>query len=340
MSDILVTGATGFLGKHLLRRLEGRKVRVLVRKPTKLLAKLGVEIVKADLLDEAALARATEGVRQIFHLAGLVSRNPDDAHVMYRVHVDGTRAVLTAAAKAKVGRVVVASTSGTVACSSDPDRVATEEDGYATEAVRDWAYYLSKIYQEQAAFRLGKELGVEVVCINPSLLLGPGDARQSSTGDVLKFLTRSIPVVPSGGLNFVDARDAAEAAVLAMDKGRAGERYLIGGPNWTFAEFFGRLARLSKVDAPRLKLPARVQKVGALLMEKVAHAAGREPKLDAVSVDMAQCYWYLDASRARRELGWEPRDPQDTLFDTIQYLRKRFLDTPDAFSQRGQDLPS
>jgi len=332
MSKILVTGATGFLGKHLLERLDAKNVRVLVRKPTKLLARLGVEIIKADVLDSDALARATDGVGQIYHLAGLVSRNPDDAHVMYRVHVEGTRAVLEAAAKARVGRVVVASTSGTVACSSDPDRVFTEEDGYATEAVREWPYYLSKIYQEQAAFRLGRDLGIEVVCINPSLLLGPGDARQSSTGDVLKFLTRSIPVVPSGGLNFVDARDAAEAALLAMQKGRPGERYLVGGPNWTFEEFFGRLARLSKVDAPRLRLPARVQRVGAVVMEKVARATGREPKVDAASVDMAQCYWYLDASRARRELGWEPRDPQETLFDTIQYLRRKFVDQQDAFN--------
>src|SRR5690348_14790173 len=123
MSDILVTGATGFLGKHLLDRLEAKNVRVLVRKPTKRLARLGVEVTKADVLDEDELARATQGVKQIYHLAGLVSRNPDDAHVMYRVHVDGTRAVLQAAAKAKVGRVVVASTSGTVACSSDPDRI-------------------------------------------------------------------------------------------------------------------------------------------------------------------------------------------------------------------------
>src|SRR5262249_48183631 len=203
LSRILVTGATGFLGKHLLRRLDPARVRVLGRVPTKGLRKLEVEVVKGDLLDEAVLAQAVRGVSQIYHLAGLVSRNPDDAHDMYRVHVVGTRMVWEAALRERVERVVVASSSGTVAVGEDPDRVFTEADGYATETVTRWPYYLSKIYQEQTALRFASEQGLDVVVLCPSLLLGPGDARQSSTGDVLKFLTGSIPVVPSGGLNFV-----------------------------------------------------------------------------------------------------------------------------------------
>src|SRR5207245_3483511 len=279
------------------------------RTPTKGLRKLGVEIVRGDLMDEGVLDGALAGVETVYHLAGLVSRNPEDAHVMYRVHVDGTRALCEAALRAKVRRVVVASTSGTVAVSDDPERMATEDDGYATELVRDWPYYLSKIYQEQTALRFFREHGLDVVVVNPSLLLGPRDARQSSTGDVLKFLTRSIPMVPSGGLSFVDVRDAADALVLAMQKGASGERYLVGGPNWTFAEFFGRLERLSKVQGPRLKMPRRAQTFGARLLEGLARAQGRRPTVDAASVEMAQTFWYLDASKARRVLGWRPGDP-------------------------------
>ena len=134
---------------------------------------------------------------------------------MMRLHVDGTRRVLEAMAAAKVGRMVLASTSGTVAVSKDP-QVFDESFDYATDVVAGWPYYASKIYQEKLAFRLGAELGIDVVAVNPSLLLGPGDRRLSSTGDVRRFLRRQIPTVPKGGINFVDARDAA-----AADRGRA-----------------------------------------------------------------------------------------------------------------------
>jgi dihydroflavonol-4-reductase len=332
-SKILVTGATGFLGKHLLRRLDAARVRVLVRKPTKGLAKLGVEVVKADVRDGEAVAKALAGVKQVYHLAGLVSRNADDAHAMYDLHVSGTRNLLAAAHRAKVERVVVASTSGTVAVGNEPDQVFTEDDGYATERVRNWPYYLSKIYQEQLALRFAAENPLEVVIVCPSLLLGPGDARQSSTGDVLRFLTRQIPVVPTGGLNFVDVRDAADALVLAMARGSSGERYLIGGPNWTFQEFFGRLERLSKVPGPKLHVPRRAQSFGARLLEGLSRVQGRKPTLDAISVEMAQHFWYVDSAKAKRVLGWDSRDPTETLIDTIRYLRRRFVNPPSAFSR-------
>jgi dihydroflavonol-4-reductase len=329
---ILVTGATGFLGRHLCDRLDPARVRVLARHPTKRLRKLGVEILRGDLLDPDALARAVDGVEQIYHLAGLVSRNPDDAALLYRLHVGGTRALCDAARAAGVRRVVVASTSGTVAVGSDPERVYAEDDGYATEVVKRWPYYLSKIYQEQTALALAREHGLEVVAVLPSLLLGPGDARLSSTGDVLKFLTRSIPIIPRGGLSFVDVRDAADALVLAMQRGAPGERYLVGGPNWTFAELFGRLERLSKVPAPKLRLPARVARFSARLAEGFARAQGRRPAVDLASVEMAEHYWYLDATKARRVLAWSPRDPQATLLDTIRYLRRRFVARPQALA--------
>jgi dihydroflavonol-4-reductase len=285
-------------------------------------------VVVADVARElegaTPLAEAFAGCDALLHLAGFVSRNPDDGQRMMRVHVDGTRRTLTAAHAAGIRRVVLASTSGTIAVSREP--IALDETApYPTEIVSGWPYYLSKIYQEKLALDLAATLGLELVVVNPSLLLGPGDERQSSTGDVRRFLRREIPVVPEGGVSFVDARDAATATVAALARGRAGERYLLAGPNWTCAEYFGRLERASKVRGPRWKLPSRWQRAGATLLEHAYKAIDREPPVERISVEMAEVYWWCDAQKAERELGFTARDPGETLDDTIRDLRTRMI---------------
>ncbi len=328
---ILVTGGTGFLGAHLVAQLceRGEKVRVLSRGAAPELAALGAEIVTGDVtrdLDGATpLARALDGVDRLFHLAGFVSRSADDGQRMMRVHVDGTRRVLEAAHQAAVRRVVLASTSGTIAVSRTPEPILDEEAPYPTELVGGWPYYLSKIYQEKLALDLAATLGIDLVVVNPSLLLGPGDTRDSSTGDVKKFLRRELPIVPPGGLSFVDARDAAAATHAAMERGRSGQRYLLGGPNWTFGEFFGRLERASKVRAPRLKIPDKLARGAAAFVEHAYHAMDRAAPVERIAVEMSQVYWYCDSSKARRELGFEARDPGETLDDTIRDLRARMI---------------
>jgi dihydroflavonol-4-reductase len=331
----LVTGGTGFLGEHLVRTLaaRGETVRVAVRgtyEPPRVdpQGDGSVQILHTDVIADPAhradglpLAEALAGCATVYHLAGSVSRDPAAGQTMMRIHVDGTRRVLEAAKAAGVRRVVVASSSGTLAVSKTAEPIPDETWPHATELVARWPYYLSKIYQEKLALDLGRELGLEVVIVNPSLLLGPGDRRQSSTGDVLRFLRRQIPSVPSGGLSFVDARDAAEATVAAMERGRPGERYLLGGPNWTFAEFFGRLERASKVRAPFLRLPSSLSRHAASLMEQVYKKLDRDPPVDRVSVEMAELFWYCDSTRAKNELGFEARDPAETLDATIRYLR-------------------
>src|SRR5262249_50326665 len=139
------------------------------------------------------------------------------------------------------------------------------------------------------------------------------------------FLEQKIPFVPAGGLSFVDARDAAHAMVLAMDRGRAGERYLVGAANLTFEAFLGRLGRLSGVAAPKLRLPksAKLARAGAALMSRVAKHLPIELPLDPVSADMAQHFWYVDATKAETDLGWAARDPNETLAETIDDLRRR-----------------
>ena len=225
MSTVLVTGATGFLGEHLCRVLveQGHTVRGLARSRSAVLAEIGVEHVRGDVLDGPELDRALAGTTAVFHLAGAVSRDPDDAQRMMRLHVDGTRRVLERMAAAKITKMVLASTSGTIGVSKD-EEILDENAPYAEEIVAGWPYYASKIYQERLAFEHGERLGIDVIAVNPSLLLGPGDRRLSSTGDVRKFIKRKIPVVPKGGINFVDARDAAQATA-------ARSRRSIGSPS-------------------------------------------------------------------------------------------------------------
>ena len=323
MSNVLVTGATGFLGEHLCRVLveQGHTVRGLARSRSAVLAELGVEHVRGDVLDGPELDRALAGTEAVFHLAGAVSRDPDDAQRMMRLHVDGTRRVLERMHAAGVLKMVLASTSGTIGVSKD-EEILDESAPYAEEIVAGWPYYASKIYQERLAFEHGARLGIAVIAVNPSLLLGPGDRRLSSTGDVRKFLKKQIPVVPDGGINFVDARDAAAATAAALTQGRPGERYLLGGPNWTMKEFFARLGRVANVSPPRLKLPAKLNRWGAGIVEELYRHRGKEPPVDRISVEMADHFWWIDSSKAERELGFTPRDPQLTLVDTVAYLRQ------------------
>jgi dihydroflavonol-4-reductase len=309
----LVTGATGFLGTHVVALLEAAGHRVVPYSRAH----------GGDVTDGARVQAAARGCDGAFHCAGPVSRRPEDAEELYRVHVLGTKTVLGACEAAGVRRVVLASTSGTVAVSEDPRHIATEEDDAPIGLVARWPYYRAKLFAERAALERGGRL--EVVSVNPSLLLGPGDVNGSSTEDVRLFLEGAVPAVPAGGLSFVDVRDAAEAMVLAMARGGPGERYLLGACNLTVREFFARLSRVSGVPAPWLPLPRSraIARAGAAWASRVAARIGVRTAIDPVSVEMGQCFFYLDASKAERELGWRPRDPNETLMDTVLDLRAR-----------------
>ena len=321
----LVTGATGFLGRHLVDALvaRGHDVVALARTPDRATFPEGVRAVGGDILDPASLAWAVEGCEVVFHCAGVVSRDPADAELLRRVHVVGTRNVLKASRDAGARRVVVASTSGTVAISEDA-RVSREDDAAPYALLERFPYYRSKLYAEQEALRATAP-GFDVICVNPSLLLGPGDTLGSSTGDVRDFLDGRIPAAPAGGMAYVDARDAAEAMALAAEKGVAGRRYLVNASNCTVREFFDRLARLTGLPAPLLRLPPSrtLARAGAHLLEAAARFAGTRPPVDATSVEMAQLFWYCDSTRATTEIGWTPRDPVATLADTVDDLRGR-----------------
>jgi dihydroflavonol-4-reductase len=335
----LVTGGTGFLGRHLVDQLLDRDdtdVRVLTRSYDRELAERGVEVVEGSLDSESDLERAVDGVDRVYHLAGKVDRRPDHAHEMFELHVDGTRRLLEAADRAGVERVVVASTSGTVGVSESPDQVATEESPTREDLVRDWPYYLSKIYAERVCRDVADERDIEVIVMRPTLLLGPGDERESSIGDVVLFMKRKIPATMSGGISFVDARDAADGFIRAMEDGTAGASYLLGQANLSLADFFERLEAITGISAPKMPLPDGLMVSGAKLLDTASRLVDRDSDIDPVSVEMGQYYWYIDSSKAEAELGWEPRDADETLRDTVRWIEQHH---PDFANTNEREAP-
>jgi dihydroflavonol-4-reductase len=324
-TKVLVTGGTGFLGKHVVRHLldSGENLRVLDIHTDSELAG-DVETIEGSVTDPAAVAKALKNVERVYHLAGKVSRNPGDKPLLYNVHVEGTRIVCREARRARIERIVMSSTSGTIAVTEDGKEVPDETWPPPIRLISGWPYYTSKLYQEEMARRELKD-GPELVMVNPSILLGPGDATLSSSEDIIRFLSRDVPAVPPGGINFIDVRDAASALVNAMERGENGERYLVGGPNWTFETFFGRLERMTKIKGPRIKLPDKAYDFAGKTMDHLYKKLGKKPPVDRISMEMGRYFWYLDCSKAKRRLGFEARDPGETLYETVHYLKEHFF---------------
>jgi dihydroflavonol-4-reductase len=323
----LITGGTGFLGVHLVKQLLDAgetNLRVLASSVPDWMKDAGVDAVEGSIANTDDVANAVRGVSAIFHLAGKVSRDNNDAAQMNKVHVQGTRLLCEAAKEVGAKTMVLASSSGTIAVSED-DQVHDETYPAPVEIISRWAYYASKYYQERTALESFDGDGRRLVIMNPTLLLGPDDERLSSTKVVLDFLGRKIPYTPSGGLSFVDARDAAAAFIAALDKGRHQEKYLLGAVNMTFAEFFARVERLSGVSAPMIRMPKKLAVAGSSFVDSLFKNWGKASPIEPREVEQAEYFWYLDASKAKAELGFSPRDAQETLQDTIKYLRENFL---------------
>jgi dihydroflavonol-4-reductase len=321
---VLVTGGTGFIGLHLVPRLleAGHQVRVVGRTPPAEGQLAGAEFLRGDIRERETVRQALEGVEAVYHLAGLVSFSPKDAARMYELHVHATRELLRVVREVGIQRFILGSTSGTIAVSRE-ERVFDESADYPIPVVGRWPYYLSKIYEEKLTLEYCQRHSIPLVVMNPSFLMGPGDERLSSTWTVVKFLNRELPAMPNGGLAFVDVRDAADAFLAALTRGELYGRHLLG-LNMSLADFFGRLSRMTGVaPPPRLGLPAPLQVMGAKLLEKWAHVRGTEPGVEAASVDIGEHFFYVDSSKAERELGFTARDPHQTLHDTVQDIYSR-----------------
>lgn len=341
---ILITGGTGFLGRHIIDRLiaDGEtNLRVLSRSADAELEELGVEFVEGSLLSAEDLGRAVQGVDRVFHLAGRVERDRSKSHLMYSLHVDGTRMLLDALrdSNTEVKKIVVASTSGTVGVGESSDFMADDDSPHAESIVRNWPYYLSKIYAERLCFDYVARFEMPIVQMRPTLLLGPGDFRESSTGDVVLFLNKKVPGVIEGGMSFVDVRDTATAFVKAMEVAEGGETYLLGAENLKVRDFFERLSSITGLPAPKMAIPDTFVRLGSKLLSALSGVTGTVGDVDPVSLEMARHYWYIDSSRAHDRLDWTPRDPNTTLRDTVSWLYENHPDFQSEKKERPDPPP-
>jgi len=331
--QVALTGASGFLGRHTVAALlrAGHQVTCISRRGTvpQLPADVDASLaraVSADVLDEEALTAAFEGAEVVIHGAGFVSNRSRDAKRVFDVHVTGTHNAVRAARAVGAKKFVLVSTSGTVAVGSDPDVVFTEDSPRPIETVTRWPYYRTKLFAEEAAFAASDD-ALPVVSVNPSLLLGPDDDEDgASTHSVRTFLEDGMPMAPPGGVAFVDVRDAALGIVKAMERGQAGERYLLNGCNATFFEFFRRIARLADKNPPMGAMPRGFHKAvswipGVKKDGKLSFGIG--PRVSQNELDLSSHFWYCSWDKAKDELGWVPRDPGETLSDTVHDLTTR-----------------
>jgi dihydroflavonol-4-reductase len=320
---IAITGATGFLGRHVVSQLAPAHELCCISRSGK--APEGLSGVSADVTDAAALKKAFEGCELVVHGAGMVSHSAEDSDRLWDVHVTGTEKVVEACKAAGIRRLVHISTSGTVAVSDDPDFQGREDMGDPLQTIASWPYYRSKLFAEHVAHEAA-DSSLEVVILNPSLLLGPGDDLLGASTDCVRiFLDSSIPFPPPGGLSFVDVRDVAVAVELALESGgKTAERYLLGPGNLSFYDFYSCLARITGRSAPMAALPRRT---GRLL--QMLPGLGKErglgfgATLSREQLDLACHYWYVNDDKARTQLGWTPRDPIRTLEDTVWDIQTR-----------------
>lgn len=317
---VVLTGGAGFLGRAVIDALShDHKVYSLSRRG---LSPRGATGIVGDILDVDTLARGFEGARVVVHLAGQVSHSQALAARLMKVHVEGTENVMAAARLAGVHRVIHMSTSGTVAVSSREDFVGTEDSRRPLQLISRWSYYRSKLFAEEAALAAnGADL--EVISLNPSLLLGPGDDLDGeSTRSVRIFLDDGMPLPPPGTVSFVDVRDVARAVRTVLRGGKPGRRYLLHGANLSFFELFSRIARIAGKPAPMRPLPGAFRGLLSAVPELGKEDGfGFRSKISREEMELACHHWSVDSSRARTELRWHPRDPNETLEDTVYDLQ-------------------
>jgi dihydroflavonol-4-reductase len=329
----LVTGATGFLGRHVLEAIRAgqpdARIVVLVRSAGSWSSQpwasaLGpVEVVVGELTgtssweDDDRLA----GLTGIFHLAAEVRHSRQGVDEMIRTNVGGVTSMVRIAARYGA-RVVFASTSGTVGCSADPSYAPDESAPYCEEVVARWPYYASKITAEREAAKLAAELGVQLVIARPPVLLGPGDHRFRSTSNVLRLLRGKLPFLFAGTIHFVDIRDVAAAMVQAMIHPRPSAIYHLPGHVTSLDAFFRQVAKAAGLQPRWRTVPAPL----VLWLSRVAAAIRMRPHFlpDPVLMEMASRHWGLSSGLSRSELGFDPRPSEVTIRDTVDWLTSEY----------------
>jgi dihydroflavonol-4-reductase len=320
---VLVTGATGFVGGAVARALvrRGIDVRVIARGGSDLqnLQGLPHELVTGDLRDQASLRSALTGCSQLYHVAAHYALWAKDPSIFYDVNVIGTKNLLEAARDVGTERIVYCSTIGAIGLPPSGG-LGTEETPVSLEQMAGH-YKRSKYLAEQEVLKLAKA-GLPVVIVNPSAPVGAADVKPTPTGQiVVDFMKGRMPAYIETGLNIVDVDDVAAGHLLAMERGRTGERYILGGKNLMLREVLEILSRLSGVKAPTIKLPRLAILPLAYLNLWVANMTGQPPRIPLEGVKMAKYKMHYDCSKAIRELGIPQTPPEVALEKAVRWFR-------------------
>jgi dihydroflavonol-4-reductase len=303
-----VTGATGFLGAHVARVLaeQGADLRLLVRSTSDLrnIEGLKADRVTGDLRSPASLEKALAGCDTVFHVAADYRLWVRDPEQMYRSNVEGTRALLEAARKGGVQRVVYTSSVATVGFSSNG--TIADEESPVVLADMIGHYKRSKFMAEQVALEAGRS-GQHVVVVNPSTPVGEMDIKPTPTGRiVVDFLKKKFPAYVDTGLNLVDATECARGHVMALERGRSGERYVLGGENLTLKQILDKLAEITGLPSPKVKVPYVLALATGVVDEVyTGWIRGREPRATIDAVRMGRKKMFVSSGKAERELGWQ-----------------------------------
>jgi dihydroflavonol-4-reductase len=306
---ILITGATGFVGSAVARAAQqrGYRVRVLARatSPRRNLDGLDAEVVEGDLRDPPAVSRALDGVRWLLHVAADYRLWGPDPGAIERNNVEGTATVMRAALAARVERIVYTSSVATLRVGPDTEAAAEDVPLPADQAIG--AYKRSKVLAERLVERMVQQEGLPAVIVNPSTPVGARDIRPTPTGRIVVEAARgTMPAFVETGLNVVSVEDVALGHLLALDRGRIGERYILGGDNLMLQQLLGEIAALTGRRAPRVKLPVGPLVPLAHAAEALARLTGREPFLTVDGLKMSRNRMFFSSAKAQRELGYAP----------------------------------
>ncbi len=316
-----VTGGTGFIGANLIRLLlqQGYSVRALVRPDSRLdnLRHLDIAVV-TGALNDPDLSRKMQGCQYLFHVAAHYSLWQADREQLYSSNVSGTRHVLAAAGAARIERTVYTSSVAAIGVGRPGEAVAETHQSPVEQLVGH--YKKSKYCAEQEAVKAA-QAGQDVVIVNPTTPLGPWDIKPTPTGEIiLRFLRRQMPAYVDTGLNFIDVRDVAWGHLLALEKGKTGERYILGHQNLTLKTLLERLSAMTGLSAPRWAVPLWLPLTVAWIEERILAPLGKPPAVPLDGVRMSRQPMYYDASKAVRELGL-PQSPIETaLQDAVDWF--------------------
>ena len=319
-----VTGATGFLGSHVARVLgeQGAQLRLLVRPTSDLrnIADLNAERVEGDLRDPTSIEKALAGCNALFHVAADYRLWVQDPEQMYRSNVEGTRGLIEAARRQGVGRIVYTSSVATMGFGSNGALADENSPVSLTDMIGH--YKRSKFMAEQVAFEAARS-GVDVVVVNPTTPIGERDLKPTPTGRiVVDFLKRKFPAYVDTGLNLVDATECARGHLQALEKGRAGERYILGGENLTLKQILDRLNAITGLPSPSVKLPYVFALAAGVVDETVTgRILGREPRATIDAVRMGRKKMFITSAKAERELGWRSVPVDDALRRSVEWFR-------------------